>query len=618
MQNFLCIAAYVFLAAPPEADRVAGPGQNSSLNQAIDGIWKDAAVGNDSVYQSFINKTAGSALAPLDMRRIVCAWPQPRNLRGRLQQMHVSFERGRVALKWNGELGSGEQAESSRQRFAAALEKQGYRPLNRKQQELFEQELGSRVDKGYSVFMRTAGETELLVSFAALSYTGSPTYRSGVTFTWLIRRNFQSASPKLSEVFAVLPRGIKVDYLDDKFYASLGDEPILSLSSGRDLKIQFARPAKQKLITALEEAGFEYRHEGSPHSDGSTQKTWYRFSDITFAHVITSADGQGLRFYCQFPQHHGEPIAVKPPPLHPSLRLPPEKRPILAFEQLPFANRELQRQAKIFHELAEGLTNKGWHTQQYKDTRYSSNPYYTAYWQSSVVTSSTFTRNKRPYRGISIALEGQFVDGKDRLNTLNVHGTIVPREGWAAQVGYNVSLSPDGVSVASISATTGLARDDQVFSFGNFSLTSPYVTVSVSESKSFHYRFHAQLERDDLSRGMRKLFRSPETFRDELVVDFASLRKQARDQLNRKAGITATDLRNVRSDRPPQEFPVSERSPSADTIQALLKKVEAQLAAQEKLVRENFRELHAAVQQALPLNAIHGDLVPRQDLAPEK
>jgi hypothetical protein len=68
------------------------------------------------------------------------------------------------------------------------------------------------------------------------------------------------------------------------------------------------------------------------------------------------------------------------------------------------------------------------------------------------------------------------------------------------------------------------------------------------------------------------------------------------------------DRTDVRSDNPPREIPISTRPPSAKTKQAFLDQVDKQLDAREKLLRENFREIHAAVQKALPLAKLRNEL----------
>ncbi len=608
---FDCLLAFTLLLvadAPPDE-----PAEVSPVKQTIDGIWKDAAIGNDAEFQAHISQAEIKAMAPLDMRRITRTWPQPWHLRGWPQEVHVNFQNDWLTLRWNGEIASGEKKEAAMQRFVAELEKQGYRPLSQVERKTFKQEFELAET---AVHNRKVGDTELLVSFAANSYIGSSDYFSGLRYTWFSRRAYRAPRPTLAEALAALPEWMKAKYLDEQFFTAMADEPIDSLTSGRDFCLKFAQPVTHKraakLIGALEKSGFEYQSESSPHPDGSVQKSWYRYSDITHANLLTSSDGKSLRFFCQVPQHKGVPIKTKPPALHPSQRLPREKRPILPFAKLSFADDELQRQALIFHGLAERLAQKDWQVQLYKDDRHSTDPLYSAYSQTSVVRGSSYFIKDRPYLGMKIGLEGKGSNGTDRLNSLNVECIAAPRQGWAAQLRYNLRALGDGKIATHLSATAVLAREPDSLSFDYsgqaISLMQRSVIVSASETPDFQYLFQTHSVAMEWERALQMLCGTPEQLRDEVLADIATFRQRAREQIEQGTTIMFSDMRNVRSDNPPGQIPASTRPPQAQTKQALLAAVEKQLSAQETTLRQNFREIHAAMQQVLPLKELLSEL----------
>lgn len=601
------MALLTILASPPPNPPVDRPApaapQASPLRPLLDGIRKDAEIATDG------DDTAAGR--PRDIRDLLGNWPPPVNPRGN-QRISLLIREGRIALTGGMEFGTGEEAQAASQIFSAALGKSGYQLLKDEERKAFLAGPESRFQTRRAVVRRQAGETELFVSFEAMPYTGSSTYRSGVQFSWLARRPFPGNPPTLAEALAALPQSMKAPFLDEKFYSALADEPVQALSSQAGFGVEFARPISAKIVAALEKTGFEYQSEAPSTSRGDTQKTWYRFTDITYAHVIQPADGKTTRFSCQTPQHQGAPIAVKPPPLHPSLRLPYEKRPVLTLDQLKFADGELQRKAKLFHDMGEKLAQKNWAIEHFKDVRYSADPRFVASWQSSAVTSTHYIPKVRPYQGISLAVQGKQADGADLLNGLGVSGVFAPADGWGAMVSYTVHTAPDGKTSWHLGATAALARKESIFALSgeqSVSLTSRWVSGWANESKAARYQFQAQLPEVDLAKAFRTLYGTPETLRDGVLADIEALRKKAREQLELGNSTAYYDMSDVRSDNPPRQAPAAIRPPAAATKQALWAEVQRQLEAQEKTIWENFREIHAAIQQALPLQDLKEQLI---------
>ena len=167
------------------------------------------------------------------------------------------------------------------------------------------------------------------------------------------------------------------------------------------------------------------------------------------------------------------------------------------------------------------------------------------------------------------------------------------------------------------------ARESEVFLFDSsqkFRLTERFVSASVDETKDFnHFNYHFQAKSAELDSGalVAHAVRHARSARDEALADIAALRKHAREQLETGTTITVYDMTDVDSDNSPPEELISTRPPSAKTKQALWDEVEKQIAAQEAMIRENFREIHAAVQQALPLGTVLDELSPPQSAAEE-
>ena len=398
-------------------DRQRGP-DSSPLEQAVAAIWKDAGVAADPQHEQLLGGHSLPHLrsTPHDLRKLQTDWPGDKFLTTS-PIFYLFCHHGQLDFRWHAKITSAMDEDEAGTQLATMLEPLGY-------QRLSTQEEIASIAKSVSlslaprtiVYARKSGDTELAIFLEVQHQIGSPKYRTGTEITLVARRPYQGPQPTLDETLAVLPAWARVKYLHESFYASLGKEPITALFAGMGLAVHFEKPITDQLIKVLESGGFEL--EARPANDlpdGSVQRTWYRYTDITYAHIITPKDGKSVRFSCQAPQHQGEPITKKPPRLHPVLALRDAERPVLEFEQLPFADDELKRLTRLFQDLAEQTAGKDWLVQHYKDVRHSASPHYVASWRMSEVKGSGYLTNDRRYRGLSIGVEGRAVDGADQL-----------------------------------------------------------------------------------------------------------------------------------------------------------------------------------------------------------
>jgi hypothetical protein len=579
------------------------------LRQVVDRILKDAVVETDPEYQALLKQPTSNLAAPSDMRRVILDWSKDRRFNNWPNELRVNFEDQKLTFLWSGTLPCGEEVQFCRQKFVEMLAKQGYLPLEKEQVAAFEEKWTARVGDQHGIQIRKNGETEILVSFEVLPAVGSRLNRSMVNFTWFARSSFQAAKPKLADAIAVLPAWMKATYLDDKFYSLLGSESIDGMTSGRNISISFTQPIQDKLVAALEQTGFDFSKEHSPQRNGNVQKSWTRFSDLTYAHVVSSADEKGAQFTCQTPQRKGDPVTMKPPPGHPSLKLPFEKRPILKLNQLEFIDDKFQRRVQLFHELFDQLAPKTWEVQLYKDMRYTPTPLYTAYWQSSKVVSTQYLLTDRPYESLTINLKRTDMQGLEPLNSIEVRGVLVSLQGWAATISYREDHFHQGKKDQALFADVRLAEQGQVFSFGTLQFARPSVRAEANETEILRYRFEVLAAPQDFQRTLKTLYDTPEILRDHLLENLAMLRLRAREHLEAGTDLVAYDHSNVRSDNPPRPASTSKKHPfSEKTKKAILDDIERQLTTQEAFIRGNFRPIHAAIQQALPLQKMREEL----------
>jgi hypothetical protein len=403
----------------------------------------------------------------------------------------------------------------------------------------------------------------------------------------------------------------RVPYFDESFCEAVADQPVTMCRAGRGTLIEFQEDVYDTLAKSLESNGFEFWKEYEPRK--GTHKTWHRYTDVTFASLRTSTNSNAVRFHCGPPQHKGEPRTKKAPSRHPSQRLPLSKRPVLELDQLAFANLQLQQKSKYFHDLAERIAGQDWHVQRYKDIRNSAKPFYVASWQSTNLQGRQL-QSALSYRSMGISLKGhQTTDGKEEITSVSVVGRWAPRQGWAAAVTYH--------TLAECRAIVGpVDPQEQPFDFDASSsdaiyLSDPYVSVEVRDDL-LHYRYRMQRlgspsadyysrERTDERRTcFFSLFASAEELRDMLLEDIEIMREQAREDISQPGRVAVTDYTDVRSDNPPREAPPGKYAVPEAVQQKLVKEVLRKLGNHDKLVRENYVQMYAALIKALPLHEL--------------
>ncbi len=391
--SFLALLFYSCLSGcdhPPSVDsnRASESATSDELKRAITGMMADADITSDRKYQQLLQKDQQNAIAPTDMRHMLTSWEGRKSLRKWPSLLRFTYDDERVRLSWSGEIGNSFPVAKALERFDAAMKERGYDILvEAKAVNDLRRRLGLPFDKeplsdspfshGYT---RTVGETQLAAFAHASDYTGGR-LKSGVEFCWIATRTYPDQPPTLGEALDAVPKMFRVPFLKPSFFEALASEKVVSCYAGRGLGIEFKDDVYDRLVKALEATGFEYYDELGPLRNG-TQKRWYRFTDVTYAQIITNTETKHTRFSCQEPQHKGEPKTTKPPLPHPSLRVPLAKRLVLELDQISFADPELQKTTRIFHDFAETIAGDDWFVHQYKDMRNSSRPSYVAKWQN--------------------------------------------------------------------------------------------------------------------------------------------------------------------------------------------------------------------------------------------
>jgi len=604
---------------------------SAPLEATVAGMWKDAGIGMDPKYTGLFREDARrEARAPLDMRRVVVYWPGEKRLRSWPEEMGFTCRDNRVTLSWHSEIATAAMVQLARDRIHSALDTMDYREVDKENElDAFAERFGITRENieywahsnEYGIYSRRIGETELGVLCEVNDYVGGRVQWCGVKLNWLVSRAYPHSQPTLGDVHAVMPDGLHPPYLDRSFFVALKRESVEACNAGRGIGITFQDDVYKQLVSSLETNGFEYEREHEPNRHGGTQKTWERYADATYAHITTHSKTTRTRFSCQMPQHKGEPRTVKPLPKHPSMRLPLSKRPQLEFEELQFATETLEQQTRLFHKIAEGIAQDDWFIQRYKDARYSPQPRYVASWQTTEERGTSYLRGKMPYRSLSIALTGTAVDDGDRLERGTANGRWVPGEGWAATVSYALGKYPSFVGTA----TAGQVHPQTpTFSFATgrrdtVSLLQPRLSVTTKQGTTYSYSYEARWPapthgdvppevKAEARQRFFALYESPERLRDIALECLGNLRKLARDEISSRKNIR---MRAVRVQRPPAPAPDPldpQAAPDDETLAALMEAIEAELNRRETTIRENYTEIYAAINRALPIAALRDAL----------
>lgn len=608
------LLATVLLMSPPRETSEPGPqpAPDNALAIAVAGMWQDAEIGTTADYQAKVHNAGEYTVGPADMRKLVLQGNEGQLPSRMSPGTAIIFSDDRVTLSWGGSFHRKLKVDAAAGDFGRALGELGYtRVEDANEVKRLTQGKTGADGKPKSVYARKLGKSQSAVVFETQNLGTA----SEVRFGWMVSRELANVKPTLPTVFAALPAWARVKYFSDKFYDKFADEPLVSLSSGDGFSITFAQPLEARLTTALEAEGFDFFNEHSPTPDGTVQKVWRRHSDTTYAGVRIPADGKTITFYSQSPQNKADPTKPKPPPRHPVTTLPHEKRPKVAFDKLVFDNAELREVAKRSHDLGESLKQEKWVVEYYQDFRRDWDPLFMGNWRTPKINPNGMGYLPRdlPFRGVAMSLRGKHVAGVDRLTAVGVSGTLVPLQGWAAKVSCTVEVDTTGNLKRSLGAAIGIVAENSIprFAFDAepgrcISLGRRWVRAHASKDH-FAYDLYAQTETEpDFKKMETILDTEPEALRDYLLGDIELLRKIARENLETGKRLSTYDQRDVRSARPPEPRAVQGELPE-EVKKLLWNHVEQQLTADENLIRTGFREAHAAIKKALPLEVVLGD-----------
>ncbi len=226
-----------------------------------------------------------------------------------------------------------------------------------------------------------------------------------------------------------------------------------------------------------------------------------------------------------------------------------------------------------------------------------------------------YRKSVLPHRSMSIALNGpSATNGVDIIDSLQVNGRWVPEKGWAAAINYNVRPIGNGsfAAVSLVQKQSSHVSFDSSPSETTIRLLGNFATARVRENSDITYRYQVQLPYGNWPQAAKErqsqflsLFKSPEDLCDVVIADIARLKQIARDQIPRLENIGVIDSTNASSAEPPIELLAPDRPPSEKIKKELLDQILLKLDAMETAVRENQRQMHAAITKALPLDKLN-------------
>jgi hypothetical protein len=293
------------------------------------------------------------------------------------------------------------------------------------------------------------------------------------------------------------------------------------------------------------------------------------------------------------------PAEVPPKgPTRPDRSLKFRDRPSIPFSELHFANDDLRRRAEHFHNQADALVAKKGRADRYKDATHSDNPWYIGGW--TVIED---------VQGVGLWLHGKTVDGIDQFHEIEAMGRADVGQWWA-EVRLTLGADPrrDFETITAILRPVTKPNQLAPQTLEPFSLNARSMSVDLEEGH-LHYRLFVNLPHSkDAERNARLMYGSPEMFHKLVSEDLESLRKLAKQSI---AGtLTVYDKSYVSSAEPPRPMSVEKLTP--ETRAKVEAAIDACIDADFAVLKTDFRDMHAAVQLALPRELFDSTVKPGQ------
>jgi len=624
------------------------------LGKTLDAMCRDARIGSDEEFASFLTKNPSIPLMfPEDARKLLTTWQGTKRLNLAHSEFDISIRNKRLWMSFSGTITVTEDENVLRERFDRAMKSLGYKlvkgrePLTRLSKRLGEPagSLGHKCkitpsEPFVRVYVRKIGSTEQVVCSETEDTVGSSKWEGQTSFKWFVIHPYSGTDPTLAELIETLPTWCKPDYVSDSLCKSLATERVGAFQNcrGQSVSIDFSQPGVyDRLVKALEAEGYEFSQEHLPNEyTGEVRKDWHRSSDRAKTSVVVDPQTQTCCLNVREPLHKG-PTLPRPSREMPAIaKAPPEKRPVHSLDELEFADPQLAQTARRWEDHVKAFVDKSWNVRGYRDTRRRSTPWspsYDAYWQSSGADYAHrpgYIPNKGPCRNFYIMVSGSDPgEGKEELlSAVHLDSIWVPRDGIPAKVSITRSDSERAPAGHRFHFFLVVGRDKKVkCSFGHNNtplsqdvmfLQKPFqytVSATVMGADKIEYAYAAHVPRkpaamsgsDRFFAKLRKLYSSPEVLRDALLADLDVRRELAAEEIPKGKGITATSFANVATDRAPMEVFMDD-PPSDEMRHELLAKFNAELDRREKEIRAEYTAIYAAMVKALSLNEIEGIL----------
>ena len=308
------------------------------------------------------------------------------------------------------------------------------------------------------------------------------------------------------------------------------------------------------------------------------------------------------------------------PPAPPVKREAPPQKVAARLDQIEFVDPVLARRFRTFARVAAQSAPEGWNRQPLIELpAFRNRPL--LYWQSWTDPAHTidnyliWQRRERPSAGIILGGRGKSQNSR-AVTVVNLHFWSMPKAGWGAGTHYECLFEEgairEGLAVRLFAADTPSLSPVGTLEFPLFRLRAAKdypksrfrrygVTVSLPE----HGPENGYWSSYPLGNLPLDFVGSDEEFLRAALDNLRALERSARETIPAgSADFTVIDYTAVRSDHPPREERVSERTtPTEAQRRGLLDAILLQVRANETLVKTHYREMSAAVRRRFPLQA---------------
>ncbi|MBM83030.1 MAG: hypothetical protein CMJ78_20915 [Planctomycetaceae bacterium] len=589
---------------------------DAEFSQLFAKLMKAAEVGTDTTYRRLVARHGlrSSLTAPQRLRTLL-NW---QSSAGHHVRGDYRYEDGYIVLTWTGGFKVREEFEEAQpillKKSKSLPFQQTPSPTLVHAKRLFdEQNRRSRPPTTMSFVRKSGDVVEEIVADTNGGLVGG-NYESSILLHWCVACPFAGTPPSLAqlkkscpdfEAQAVAERDIpllKVVENQPVFETALRSQRHKKYTGVQGFKGFFNANLRKPFVAELIKLGFKV-NKAYKLPSGNTQYMWHRYSDDTYANVITTdREGQVRLTYT-----------------------PPRRKPreTVDVETLEFQNPSDRELFLTAHREIQRIAKKSWTIDPiggWEDTDYFGRWFSIGRYENWMWSSLQYDR-RPPGRGVqSIILTGsRDHTNNDSVRAINLQAKwCPPATGWSARIELNTQTLDHQIA-GFLCLAHYEEKAENPAKILRVSLRSDAFGVTKTFGNTT-YSIHSVVPHEA---ELDKLAKFPESFRDTIVGWIDGVTKKLEEGLESGKAVTSAFLvaqqkrprpllgAKAFAAIPPEPRPrepvirkVSKRKLTAEEKMLVLKEATEFADARKKMLLENYEEMHRALIQAFPIGKL--------------